>query len=192
MNYMKWLSVATALMMVVPVIARADEPLERDAQDPNQWVLPLGSYSGIRHSKLSQINARNVGKLRVAWTMSTGTLRGQEGQQLVVGNIMYFESSYPNFVYAVNLDNVGKIAWKFSPEQDKFAPSVACCDVVNRGVAYADGKILAAALDTKLYALDAKTGNVLWTASNGDPKLGQTMTSAPLIVKDKVIVGIAG
>jgi PQQ-dependent dehydrogenase (methanol/ethanol family) len=106
--------------------------------------------------------------------------------------MMYFESSYPNYVYAVDLDNVGKIVWKFAPEQDKFAPSVACCDVVNRGVAYADGKILSAALDTKLYALDAKTGKVLWTAVNGDPKLGQTMTSAPLVVKDKVIVGIAG
>jgi PQQ-dependent dehydrogenase (methanol/ethanol family) len=124
--------------------------------------------------------------------MSTGTLRGQEGQPLVVGNMMYFESSYPNYVYATDLDNVGKIVWKFSPEQDKFSPSVACCDLVNRGVAYADGKILAAALDTKLYALDAKTGKVLWAAVNGDPKLGQTMTSAPLVVHDKVIVGISG
>ncbi len=124
--------------------------------------------------------------------MSTGTLRGQEGQPLVVGNMMYFESSFPNYVYAVNLDDVGKIVWKFAPDQDKFAPSVACCDVVNRGVAYADGKIFSAALDTKLYALDAKTGQVLWMAVNGDPQLGQTMTSAPLVVKDNVIVGIAG
>src|ERR1700740_3218973 len=98
------------------------------------------NYSGTRHSTLSQINARNASKLRVAWTMSTGTLRGQEGQPLVVGNMMYFESSYPNFVYAINLDNVGQIVWKFAPEQDKFSPSVACCDLVNKGVAYADGK----------------------------------------------------
>ena len=128
----------------------------------------------------------------MAWSMSTGTLRGQEGQPLVIGNMMYFESSFPNYVYAVNLDDVGHIVWKFAPEQDKFAPSVACCDVVNRGVAYADGKIFSATLDTKLYALDAKTGKVLWTAKNGDPQLGQTMTSAPLVVHDKVIVGIAG
>ena len=124
----------------------------------------LGSYSAIRHSTLKQINTQNASKMQVAWTMSTGTLRGQEGQPLVIGNMMYFESSYPNFVYAVNLDNVGKIVWKFAPEQDKFAPSVACCDVVNSGVAYADGKILSATLDTNLYALDAKTGKVLWTA----------------------------
>ena len=156
------------------------------------WTIPLGSYSAIRHSSLKQIDKTNAAKMKMAWSMSTGTLRGQEGQPLVVGNMMYFESSYPNYVYAVNLDDVGKIVWKFSPEQDKFAPSVACCDVVNRGVAYADGKILSAALDTKLYALDAKTGKVLWTAINGDPKIGQTMTSAPLVVRDKVIVGIAG
>ncbi len=139
------------------------------------------------------ITPDNAWKLKVAWMMSTGTLRGQEGQPLVVGDMMYFESSYPNFaVYAVNLDDIGRIVWKFSPEQDKFAPSVACCDVVNRGVAYADGKIFVATLDTKLYALDAKTGKVLWTAKNGDPQLGQTMTAAPLVVHDKVIVGIAG
>ncbi|MDE3161605.1 MAG: methanol/ethanol family PQQ-dependent dehydrogenase [Acidobacteriota bacterium] len=156
------------------------------------WTIPLGSYSAIRHSSLKQIDKTNAAKMKMAWSMSTGTLRGQEGQPLVVGNMMYFESSYPNYVYAVNLNDVGKIVWKFSPEQDKFAPSVACCDVVNRGVAYADGKILSSALDTKLYALDAKTGKVLWTAINGDPKIGQTMTSAPLVVRDKVIVGIAG
>src|SRR5712675_57999 len=111
MNCMRWLSVAIAFCTSVVL---ANGPLETEAQNPNQWVIPLGSYSGIRHSKLNQINARNVGKLKVAWTMSTGTLRGQEGQPLVVGNMMYFESSYPNFVYAINLDNVGNIVWKFA------------------------------------------------------------------------------
>ncbi|HYK59886.1 MAG TPA: methanol/ethanol family PQQ-dependent dehydrogenase [Bryobacteraceae bacterium] len=162
------------------------------APEVSDWTIPLGSYSAIRHSPLKQIDKSNAGKMRMAWSMSTGTLRGQEGQPLVVGDMMYFESSYPNYVYAVNLDDVGKIVWKFAPEQDKFAPSVACCDVVNRGVAYDNGKIFAGALDTKLYALDAKTGKVLWTATNGDPQLGQTMTNAPLVVHDKVIVGIAG
>ena len=190
MNYMKYLSLGIAL--IVPSIAFADEQLEKAAQDPNQYVLPLGSYSGIRHSTLSQINPRNASKLRVAWTMSTGTLRGQEGQPLVVGNMMYFESSYPNFVYAVDLDNPGQIVWKFAPEQDKFAPSVACCDQVNKGVAYGDGKILISTLDTHVYALDAKTGKVVWNVQNGDPQMGQTMTIAPLVVHDKVIVGISG
>jgi PQQ-dependent dehydrogenase (methanol/ethanol family) len=196
MNRMKVLRcLAFALCVgavIAPTPARADGPLETDAQDPNQWLIPLGSYSGIRHSKLSQINTKNVAKLKVAWTQSTGTLRGQEGQPLVIGNTMYFESSYPNFVYSLDLDNVGRINWKFAPEQDKFAPSVACCDLVNRGVAYADGKILVTTLDTHVYALNAKTGKVVWSAQNGDPQLGQTMTSAPLVVHDKVIVGISG
>jgi len=192
MNRIKWMSLGIVLCSAMVGISRADEALEKDAQDSNQWVLPLGSYSGIRHSKLTQINTKNAEKLHVAWTMSTGTLRGQEGQPLVVGNMMYFESSYPNFVYAINLDNVGQIVWKFAPEQDKFSPSVACCDLVNKGVAYADGKVIVTTLDTHVYALDAKTGKVVWTASNGDPQLGQTMTMAPLVVHDKVIVGISG
>lgn len=195
MSSMKYLATGAAFcvsVLIAPTIALADEALEKAAQDPNQWVLPLGSYSGIRHSTLTQINPRNAGKLRVAWTMSTGTLRGQEGQPLVVGNMMYFESSYPNFVYAIDLDKVGQIVWKFSPEQDKFSPSVACCDLVNKGVSYADGKIIVTTLDTMVYALDAKTGKVVWSAKNGDPQLGQTMTMAPLIVHDKVIVGISG
>jgi PQQ-dependent dehydrogenase (methanol/ethanol family) len=183
------LRVAAAL---IPMIAAGNQELDKASQDPNQWVLPLGNYAGIRHSKLSQITTANAAKLKVAWTMSTGTLRGQEGQPLVVGNMLYFESSYPNYVYAVNLDNVGQIVWKFSPEQDKFSPSVACCDVVNKGVAYADGKILVTTLDTHVYALDAKTGKVVWSAQNGDPEMGQTMTIAPLVVHDKVIVGISG
>jgi PQQ-dependent dehydrogenase (methanol/ethanol family) len=189
--------IATALYASIAIaspFARAQDSgsLESLTQDPSQWATPLGDYQSKRHSMLNQINASNAAKLQVAWEMSTGTLRGQEGQPLVVGNVMYFESSYPNYVYALDLENVGKIIWKFAPEQDKFAPSVACCDVVNRGVAYADGKIVAAALDTKVYALDAKSGKVIWSVRNGDPKLGQTMTSAPLVVKDKVIVGISG
>jgi PQQ-dependent dehydrogenase (methanol/ethanol family) len=187
MNRIKLLSAA---LLCTPIIFAQD--LEKTSQDPNQWVLPLGSYSGIRHSKLAQITTKNAKDLKVAWTMSTGTLRGQEGQPLVVGNMMYFESSYPNFVYAIDLDKPGRIVWKFAPEQDKFAPSVACCDLVNKGVAYADGKIVVTTLDAHVYALDAKTGKVLWNAKNGDPALSQTMTVAPLIVRDKVIVGISG
>lgn len=162
------------------------------APGASQWSMPLGNYQGTRHSKLKQITVANAPKLQVAWTMSTGTLRGQEGQPLVIGDMLYFESSYPNYIYAVDLNHVGHMAWKFAPEQDKFAPSVACCDLVNRGVAYAGGKIFATTLDTHVYALDAKTGKVLWSAKNGDPEQGQTMTMAPLVVHNNVIVGISG
>jgi len=106
--------------------------------------------------------------------------------------MMYFESAFPNYVYAIDLDSYWHMVWKFTPQQDKLAPSVACCDLVNRGLAYANGKILLATLDAKVYALDAKTGKVLWTAQNGDPKLGQTVTGAPLIIRDKVLVGVSG
>ena len=184
-----FLSVAMALSTS---FALGDEALEKSAQDPNQWVLPLGSYGGIRHSTLTQINTKNAGKLKVAWTMSTGTLRGQEGQPLVVGNMMYFESSYPNYVYAVNLDDVGKIVWKFAPEQDKFAPSVACCDVVNRGVAMYKGHLFLGALDGRLISLDAKTGGVAWEAQTTPKDSAYAITGAPRIANGLVVIGNAG
>ncbi len=181
-----------ALLASTLTFAQGTEDLDQMSQDPNQWVLPLGNYHGTRHSSLDQIDSENVDRLKVSWTMSTGALRGHEGQPLVIGNMMYVQSAFPNHVYAVDLDNVGRIVWNFTPQQDAFAPSVACCDLVNRGVAYGDGKIFVAALDTKLYALDAMTGEVLWTAQNGDPQLGQTMTMAPLVIRDKVLAGISG
>jgi len=190
-----WLVIATAIYLAIAsgyVFAQANDDLVKMSQDANQWVIPLGDYSGTRHSSLNQITAQNAWKLKVAWTMSTGALRGHEGQPLVVGKMMYFESAYPNYVYAIDLDSYWHMVWKFTPQQDKLAPSVACCDLVNRGLAYANGKILMATLDAKVYALDAKTGKVLWTAQNGDPKLGQTVTGAPLIIRDKVLVGISG
>jgi len=183
---------AGAVIAAVSFPALANDPLVNMSQDPAQWVMPGGDYSVTRFSRLDQINTSNVGGMRVAWTMSTGTLRGQEGQPLVVGDMMYFESSYPNYIYALNLNNIGQIAWKYTPTQDQFAPSIACCDLVNRGLAYADGKILADTLDGQVLAFDAKTGALLWKAKNVDPELGQSMTSAPLVVRNHVIVGVSG
>src|ERR1700730_7304433 len=144
--------------------------------------MPGGNYSLTRNSELDQINPQNAKALHVAWTMSTGALRGHEGQPLVIGDMMYFESAYPNFVYAVNLSDIGRMVWKFDPPRNPNAPPVACCDVVNRGVSYSDGKIIASALDGHIYALDAKNGTVLWTALNADPLKGQTVTSGPVVV----------
>src|SRR5260221_9665751 len=104
----------TALLFTLAASVLVAQDLDKTSQDANQWVLPLGSYAGIRHSKLTQINPKNAGKMHVAWEMSTGTLRGQEGQPLVIGNMMYFESSYPNFVYAIDLDKPGDIVWQFA------------------------------------------------------------------------------
>lgn len=161
------------------------------SQDSSQWVMPAGDYGNLRHSDLDQITPQNVKGLKVAWMMSTGATRGHEGQPLVIGDMMYYESAYPNHVYAIDLnDNV--IKWEFTPKQDSFATSVACCDLVNRGVAYDNGKIVAAALDGTIYGLSASSGKVLWSDKNANPEAGQTVTSAPLIVKNVALVGVSG
>jgi PQQ-dependent dehydrogenase (methanol/ethanol family) len=169
-----------------------NESLVQMEQNPNDWVMPSGNYAAWRYSKLNQINSSNVGRLQAAWTMSSGTARGFEGQPLVIGDMLYFESPYPNYVYAVDLNHTDRIAWKFEPPEDANAPPVACCDVVNRGVAYADGMIFANALDGKVYALNAQNGKVIWTATNADPLKGQTITAAPLVIKNIVLVGVSG
>ena len=134
----------------------------------------------------------NADKLQVDWTFSTGVLRGHEGGPLVIGNVMYVHGPFPNPVFALDLNNDGKILWKYEPRQDPDVISVMCCDTVNRGLAYADGKIFLYQADTTLVALDAKTGKVAWSAKNGDPSKGETGTSAPMVIKDKVFVGISG
>jgi PQQ-dependent dehydrogenase (methanol/ethanol family) len=172
--------------------ASANDQLQKMSQNPKDWVMPAGDYANTRFSKLKQITTGNVGKLQVAWTFSTGVLRGHEGAPLVVGDVMYVHGPFPNPVYALDLAHDGKILWKYEPRQDPNVIPVMCCDTVNRGLAYSDGKIFLNQADTTLVALDAKTGKVLWQEKNGDPKKGETGTSAPLVVKDKVLVGISG
>ncbi|TFV80492.1 PQQ-dependent dehydrogenase, methanol/ethanol family [Bradyrhizobium frederickii] len=172
--------------------ASANDELIKMSQNPKDWVMPAGDYANTRYSKLNQINAQNVGKLQVAWTFSTGVLRGHEGGPLIIGNMMYVHTPFPNKVYAIDLSQENKIVWKYEPKQDPNVIPVMCCDTVNRGLAYGDGKIFLHQADTTLVALDVKTGQVAWTAKNGDPGKGETGTSAPLVVKDKVLVGISG
>jgi len=172
--------------------ASANEELIKMSQNPKDWVMPTGDYANTRYSKLNQINTSNVGKLQPAWTFSTGVLRGHEGGPLVIGNMMYLHTPFPNKVYALDLSQDGKIVWKYEPKQDPNVIPVMCCDTVNRGLAYSDGKLFLNQADTTLIALDAKSGKLLWSAKNGDPSKGQTGTSAPYVVKDKVLVGISG
>ncbi|MBR0811133.1 MULTISPECIES: lanthanide-dependent methanol dehydrogenase XoxF5 [Bradyrhizobium] len=172
--------------------ASANDELIKMSQNPKDWVMPAGDYANTRYSKLNQITAQNVGKLQVAWTFSTGVLRGHEGGPLIIGNIMYVHTPFPNKVYALDLSQENKIIWKYEPKQDPNVIPVMCCDTVNRGLAYGDGKIFLHQADTTLVALDAKTGQVAWSAKNGDPGKGETGTSAALVVKDKVLVGISG
>nr|WP_211238045.1 methanol/ethanol family PQQ-dependent dehydrogenase [Derxia gummosa] len=171
--------------------ALADAQLDSAMKNPANWAAQAGDYANQRYSDLKQINASNVGKLQAAWTISTGVLRGHEGSPLVVGDTMYIHSPFPNKVVAVNLkDQTYK--WKYEPKQDAAVVPVMCCDTVNRGLAYGDGKIFLQQADTTLVALDANTGKVVWSVKNGDPKIGETNTNAPHVFKDKVITGISG
>ena len=181
-----------ALAFLAAGAAQANDDLIKMAKNPKDWVMPSGDYANQRYSELKQITAQNVRNLQVAWTFSTGVLRGHEGAPLVVGNVMYVHGPFPNPVYALDLNNDAKILWKYEPKQDPNVIPVMCCDTVNRGLAYADGKIFLHQADTTLVALDAKDGKVVWEAKNGDPSKGQTGTSAPLVVKDKVLIGISG
>jgi PQQ-dependent dehydrogenase (methanol/ethanol family) len=193
---MRKLLFATACAAVVAgycgTPAIANDEVAGLAADAKNWAMPTGDYWNQRYSKLNQITADNVGKLKVAWTFSTGVLRGHEGNPLVIGNMMYVHTPFPNIVYALNLDDGGSIVWKYEPKQDPNVIPVMCCDTVNRGVAYGDGKIILHQADTTVVALDAKTGAVVWSVKNGDPSKGSTGTSAPMVIKDKVLIGISG
>jgi PQQ-dependent dehydrogenase (methanol/ethanol family) len=187
-----YLLVAAAAIALPMSGAMANDELLKLEKDSKQWVMPTGDYANQRYSELKQINKENVKNLRPVWTFSTGVLRGHEGAPLVIGDVMYVHTPFPNFVYALDLNKGGQIIWKYEPRQDPSVIPVMCCDTVNRGVAYADGKIILDQADATVVALDAKTGKEVWKVKNGDPKKGETMTSAPQIIKDKVIVGISG
>jgi lanthanide-dependent methanol dehydrogenase len=179
-------------------IAAANEQLIELSQDPTKWVMQTGNYENHRYSQLDQINRDNVGQLQVAWTFSTGVLRGHEGGPLVIDGVMYIHSPFPNIVYALDLSDEGRIIWKYEPVQDPEVIPVMCCDTVNRGVAYAPAEgdrpalIILNQADTTVVALNAETGEEVWTAVNGDPSKGETATAAPQVIKDKVMIGISG
>jgi lanthanide-dependent methanol dehydrogenase len=171
--------------------AGGDDLLKMEKNAAN-IVMPTMTYDNQRYSGLDKINAQNVGKMQVAWTFSTGVLRGHEGAPLVIGDVMYVHTPFPNTVFALDLNHDGAILWKYEPKQDPNVIPVMCCDTVNRGVAYGDGKIFLHQADTTLVALDAKTGKVIWSVKTDDPSKGATGTEAPMIVKDKVYVGVSG
>jgi lanthanide-dependent methanol dehydrogenase len=161
--------------------------------DDGQWIRPGKDFGGTRFSALDQINTANVGTLKVAWTFATGVLRGQEAAPLVVNNTMYVVTPFPNLLYALDLTKPGApTKWTYKPKPANAAQGVACCDVVNRGPAFADGKIIYNTLDDHTVAVDAQRGKEVWRSRVGDINLGETITMAPLVVKDKVLVGNSG
>lgn len=172
--------------------ARANEDVLARSADPTIQVLQTVDYANTRYSRLDQITTANVGQLRVAWTFSTGVLRGHEGSPLVVDGVMYVHTPFPNIVYALDLDHDGRILWRYEPQQTRDVAGIMCCDLVNRGLAYAEGMVFLAQADTTVVALDGKTGAVRWKVANGDPRHGESNTATVMPVKDKLIVGIAG
>ena len=185
-------SMALGAAVAVPSVVSANDEVMALSQDANNWVMWGRTYDGTRYSPLDQINKENVGNLQVAWTFSTGVLRGHEGGPLVIGDTMWIHTPFPNKVFSINLSDQ-TINWVYSPKQDAAATvPVMCCDTVYRGLAYADGKIFLQQADTTLVGLDANTGEKLWSTVNGDPKAGSTNTNAPIVVGDKVYTGISG
>jgi PQQ-dependent dehydrogenase (methanol/ethanol family) len=161
--------------------------------EDGQWTRPAKSYSSLRYSELDQINTGNVARLQPAWTFETGVLRGQESAPIVANNTLYIVTPYPNILYALDLTRPGApLKWKYEPKPDASAQGVACCDVVNRGAVYADGKVIFNTLDNQVAAVDANTGRQLWKTKVGSIDIGETMTMAPLVVHDKVLVGNSG
>ncbi|HEX2829165.1 MAG TPA: methanol/ethanol family PQQ-dependent dehydrogenase [Burkholderiales bacterium] len=158
-----------------------------------EWPMAGKDYANTRFSELAEISSANAKDLRLAFTFSTGVVRGHEAAPVVVGHTMYIVTPYPNILYALDLTKPGApTKWKFEPKPLAAAQGVACCDVVNRGVAYSNGRIYFSTLDGQTIAVDAQSGKQAWRVKLGDITRGETITMAPLVVKDKVLVGNSG
>jgi PQQ-dependent dehydrogenase (methanol/ethanol family) len=162
-------------------------------QEDGQWTMPAKNYASTRYSGLQDINTGNVAALKLAWSFSTGVVRGHEAAPVIANNTMYVITPYPNIVYALDLTNpAGPVKWKYESNPSSSSQGVACCDVVNRGLVYSDNKIFFNTLDNNTIALDATTGKEIWKTKVGDINLGESITMAPLVVKGKVLVGNSG
>ena len=163
------------------------------ASDDGEWTMPGKDYASTRYSGLSQITPANAAHLHPVWSFSTGVLGGHEGQPLVVHNTMYVVTPYPNTLYAFDLTQPDyPLAWKYRPAVSPNAVGVACCDAVNRGAFYADGKIIYNLLDGHTVAVDANTGKQLWETTIADVSNGETTPMAPFVAKNRVLVGASG
>jgi lanthanide-dependent methanol dehydrogenase len=161
--------------------------------DDGQWTMPARNYASTRFSGLDDINRGTAAKLRLAWTFTDGSVFGHESGPLVVGTTMYIVTPFPNELYALDLTKPGAPAkWKYAPPVQAAAQGVACCDKVNRGAVYDNGRIFYNTLDNQVVAIDALSGAEVWRTRIGDINRGETITMAPLVVKNKVLVGNSG
>jgi len=181
------------LFLCAAAVAAGVRAAPAAAQDDGQWPMPAKDYASTRYSKLTAITPQNAPGLHPVWTFSTGVLGGHEGQPLVVGDTMYVVTPWPNVLYAFDLTKEGyPLRWKYRPEVSANAIGVSCCDTVNRGAFYVDGKIIYNLLDGHTVAVDAKSGTQLWKTQVADVSGGETVTMAPLVVKERVLVGASG
>ena len=181
-----------AALLVVSVLTLGWFVSNAAAQTGAVWGVYGGDTANTRYSTLNQVNTSNVGRLKVAWALQLGSLRSQESTPILVGDVLYVTSSHgPKNVFAVDARS-GEVKWRYSPEVPAGIEQYACCDVNNRGVAHANGKIFVGRLDGHLVALDAKTGKELWKTQVIDHTGGSVITSPPTVVKNLVITGFGG
>lgn len=159
-------------------------------ETPEEWLTHGGTYEEQRHSGLAQVSRDTVGDLGVAWTYELSTERGVEATPIVVDGVMYVTSAW-SVVHALDAAT-GEELWVHDPEVDRAVGVKACCDVVNRGVAVYDGRIYVGVIDGRLQALDARTGELLWSTVTVDQSKPYTITGAPRAFDGKVIIGNGG
>ena len=184
---------AARAVLAIAGLSLAALPARAQTAEDGQWTMPGKDYASTRYSGLTSITPANASKLRPVWTFSTGVLRGHEGQPLVVGSTMYVVTPWPDVLYAFDLAKEGyPLKWKYRPDVDQAALGMACCDAINRGAFYAQGKIVYNTLDGHTIAVDAKTGREIWNKKVGDVSNGETMPMAPMVAGNRVIVGPSG
>lgn len=162
--------------------------------EDGQWTMPSKDYASTRYSGLNQINRQNVSQLKPVLTWDTGNRKGQEAPPLVVGSMMYLTMPFPNNIIAIDLAARPRpaVKWVFRPQPRPMSQGVACCDVVNRGAVYSNGRIFFNTLDGQVIALDAASGKQIWRTQVGNIMKGETITMSPLVAEGKVIVGDSG
>jgi quinohemoprotein ethanol dehydrogenase len=158
--------------------------------EPHNWLAHGRTYGEQRFSPLKQVNSGNVEKLGLAWAYATGTLRGLQATPIVVDGVM-FTTGVWSVVYALDA-KTGQELWKYDPQVPREWGRYACCDAVNRGVAVWKGSVYFATLDGRLVCLDARTGGRRWEVNTIDRSKPYTITGAPRIVKNKVLIGNGG
>jgi quinohemoprotein ethanol dehydrogenase len=167
-----------------------DARMIRAASEPENWLVNGGTFNGEHYSTLDQINLQTINRLRPAWSFDFDTTRSQESEPIVVDGVMYVTTAWSK-VYAISAATGAQI-WRYDPQVSGEVGLKVCCDVVNRGAAVYKGRVYVGAIDGRLIALDAATGREVWSAQTVDPKSNYTITGAPRVVKDLVIIGNAG